>query len=63
MSDRAEFLTWVRTALYEAERALHNGDLATRRALRSQSEPVSVLGAWRNTNGRQELGTLFSALG
>ncbi|MCX4625582.1 MULTISPECIES: nuclear transport factor 2 family protein [unclassified Streptomyces] len=63
MSDRAEFLTWVRTALYEAERALHNGDPAPRRALWSQCEPVSVLGAWRNANGRQELDTLFSALG
>ncbi|MFI6003246.1 nuclear transport factor 2 family protein [Streptomyces sp. NPDC051366] len=63
MSDRAEFLTWVRTALYEAERALHNGDPAPRRALWSRSEPVSVLGAWRNANGRQELDMLFSALG
>jgi len=26
MSDRNDFLTWVETALYEAEVALHNGD-------------------------------------
>ncbi|WP_030293411.1 nuclear transport factor 2 family protein [Streptomyces katrae] len=62
MGDRADFLMWVRTALYEAERALHNGDPAPRRALWSRNEPVSVLGAWRNANGRQELDTLFRAL-
>jgi len=28
MTDRDEFLAWVRTALYEAELALHNGDAA-----------------------------------
>lgn len=63
MTDREEFLTWVRTALYEAELALHNGDAAPRRALWSSNEPVSVLGAWRNANGQQELDELFTALG
>jgi len=29
MADRDEFLAWVRTALYEAELALHNGDAAS----------------------------------
>ncbi len=54
MTDREEFLTWVRTALYEAEFALHDGDAAPRRAIWSRTEPVSVLGAWRNAtaNGR-----------
>ena len=47
MTDRDEFLAWVRTALYEAELALHNGDAAPRRALWSRNEPVSVLGAMR----------------
>lgn len=47
MTDRDDFLTWVKTALYEAELALHNGDAAPRRALWSRNEPVSVLGAWR----------------
>jgi len=28
MTDRDEFLAWVRTALYEAELTLHNGDAA-----------------------------------
>jgi ketosteroid isomerase-like protein len=63
MTDRDEFLSWVRTTLYEAELALHNGDPAPRRALWSRNEPVSVLGAWRNANGQQEIDELFSALG
>jgi hypothetical protein len=62
MSDRDEFLAWVRTTLYEAELALHNGDAAPRRALWSREEPVSVLGAWRNAHGQDELEELFTAL-
>jgi ketosteroid isomerase-like protein len=62
MTDREEFLTWVRTALYEAELALHNGDAGPRRALWSRREPVSVLGAWRNANGQEEVDALFSQL-
>jgi ketosteroid isomerase-like protein len=62
MTDPDEFLTWVKTALYEAELALHNGDSAPRRALWSRNEPVSVLGAWRNAQGQQELDELFGAL-
>jgi ketosteroid isomerase-like protein len=42
---------------------LHNGDAAPRRALWSRNEPVSVLGAWRNAHGQQELNELFDALG
>ncbi|MFJ8593365.1 YybH family protein [Streptomyces sp. NPDC093598] len=63
MTDRDDFLGWVETALYEAELALHNGDAAPRRALWSRDEPVSVLGAWRNAYGQQELDQLFTALG
>ncbi|MFI9102730.1 nuclear transport factor 2 family protein [Streptomyces fildesensis] len=63
MSDRDDFLAWVRTDLYEAERALHNGDPAPRRALWSRNEPVSVLGAWRNATGQREIDQLFSSLG
>ena len=62
MSDRDDFLTWVTTVLYEAEVALHNGDVAPRRALWSRKEPVSVLGAWRNAHGQEELDELFTAL-
>jgi len=63
MSDRDDFIAWVKTSLYEAELALHNGDEAPRRALWSRNEPVSVLGAWRNAQGQKELDELFSSLG
>jgi ketosteroid isomerase-like protein len=63
MTDRDDFLAWVKTTLYRAELALHNGDSAPRRAIWSQHEPVSVLGAWRNALGQQELDELFAALG
>jgi hypothetical protein len=48
MTDRDGFLAWLNTALYAAERALHDGNPAPRRALWSRNEPVSVLGAWQN---------------
>ena len=63
MTHPDDFLTWVKTGLYEAELALHNGDAAPRRALWSRNEPVSVLGAWRNAHGQHELDELFFALG
>ncbi|KJK47717.1 MULTISPECIES: nuclear transport factor 2 family protein [unclassified Streptomyces] len=62
MADHDDFLAWVRTTLYEAEVALHNGDAAPRRALWSHTEPVSVLGAWRSAVGRDELDSLFTDL-
>ena len=62
MTDRDDFLAWVKTTLYEAELALHNGDAAPRRALWSRNEPVSVLGAWRNAHGQRELDELFTSL-
>ena len=63
MTDRDDFLAWVTTALYDAELALHDGDAAPRRALWSRTEPVSVLGAFRDAHGQQELNELFTALG
>jgi len=63
MTDRDDFLTWVNTALHQAEIALHNGDPAPRRAVWSVNEPVSVLGAWRNAYGQREVDQLFAALG
>src|SRR4051794_2602083 len=62
MSDLDDFLTWVKTALYEAESALHNGDARPRRAIWSRNEPVSVLGAWRDAQGQQEIDELFESL-
>ena len=63
MTDRDDFLAWVRTALYDAELALHNGDAGPRRALWSVTEPVSVLGAWRNAVGQEQIDELFAHLG
>jgi ketosteroid isomerase-like protein len=62
VTNRDDFTAWVRTALYEAELALHNGDAAPRRALWSRVEPVSVLGAWRNAYDQQEIEALFTDL-
>src|SRR3954451_1129066 len=62
MADPEEFLEWVKTTLYYAEVALHNGNAKPRRALWSRNEPVSVLGAWRNAHGQRELDELFTAL-
>jgi ketosteroid isomerase-like protein len=62
VTDREDFLDWVRTTLHDAELALHNGDAGPRRALWSRNEPVSVLGAVRNAFGQEELDELFTAL-
>ncbi|SFB76194.1 SnoaL-like domain-containing protein [Nocardioides terrae] len=63
MTEREDFLAWVQSALHDAELALHNGDPAPRRALWSRREPVSVLGAWWNAHGQDEIDALFAALG
>ena len=62
MSDRDDFLAWVRGDLYAAELALHNGDAAPRRALWSTGEPVSVFGAMRSVRGQADLNALFADL-
>jgi ketosteroid isomerase-like protein len=62
MNDREEFLTWVHTVLRDAEVAIHNGDAAPRRAIWSRTDPVSVLGAWRNARGQAEIDALFAHL-
>ncbi|MGT2463406.1 nuclear transport factor 2 family protein [Sinomonas atrocyanea] len=62
MTDREDFLTWVRTALHDAEVALHNGDAGPRRAIWSRNEPVSILGAWRNAYGQGEVEDVFRFL-
>ena len=50
---------WVKTTLYDAEVALHNGDAGPRRAIWSRNEPVSILGAARNAYGQQEVEDAF----
>ena len=62
MTDRDDFLAWVKSALYEAEVALHNGDANPRRALWSRNEPVSILGALRDAYGLEEVEDTFRFL-
>jgi len=62
MSERDEFLTWAQTTLKDAEVAVHNGDCGPRRAIWSRRDPVTVLGAWKNAYGQQELDELFAHL-
>jgi ketosteroid isomerase-like protein len=62
VSDRDDFLTWVESHLKPAEIALHNGNVAPRRAIWSQRDPVTVLGAWKSASGRQEIDDLFTEL-
>jgi ketosteroid isomerase-like protein len=62
MSEREEFIAWVETTLRDAEIAVHNGDAGPRRAIWSRNDPVTVLGAWKNARGQQELGELFTHL-
>lgn len=62
MGDRAEFVAWVQSVLRDAEVALHHGDAGPRRAIWSRNEPVSVLGAWRNAHGQNEIDELFAHL-
>jgi ketosteroid isomerase-like protein len=62
LSDRDDFLEWVRTRLHDAELALHNGDAAPRLAIWSTKEPVTVLGAWESATNYRETNDLFAAL-
>jgi ketosteroid isomerase-like protein len=62
MADRDDFLAWVKSALYEAEVALHNGDAGPRRAIWSHNEPVSILGAAGNVYGLRDVDKAFAWL-
>jgi ketosteroid isomerase-like protein len=62
MGDRDDFLAWVNSRLREAEIAVHNGDAAPRREIWSRKDPVTVLGAWWNASGQEEIDSLFANL-
>lgn len=62
MTEREEFVAWVQSVLRDAEVAVHNGDAGPRRAIWSRNDPVTVLGAWKNASGQQELDGLFADL-
>jgi ketosteroid isomerase-like protein len=59
MSDRDDFLEWVRTRLCDAEVALHNGDIEPRLAIWSTTEPVTVHGALKSTTSYLETKEAF----
>jgi ketosteroid isomerase-like protein len=62
MSDTDDFRGWVETRLIPAERALHDGNAEPRFAVWTESEPVSVLGAWKDASNQDQLRRLFSDL-
>jgi ketosteroid isomerase-like protein len=62
MSDRDDFLAWVDSRLRDAEIAMHNGDVAPRRAIWSRKDPVTVLGAWKSATGHEKVDALFGRL-
>ncbi|WP_120521593.1 nuclear transport factor 2 family protein [Arthrobacter celericrescens] len=62
MTANDDFQAWVKSTLYQAELALHNGDSAPRRAIWSRNEPVSILGAWRNAYGQEQVDETFDFL-
>ena len=62
MTERDEFISWVQSVLRDAEIAVHNGDAGPRRAIWSDQDPVTVLGAWKNAIGQKELDELFDRL-
>lgn len=59
MTARDEFRDWVQNRVVPAENALHDGDAEPRLAIWSTNEPVTVLGAWRNAHGLEEVRRLF----
>lgn len=62
MDEHEAFVSWVQSVLKDAEIALHDGDAGPRRAIWSRHDPVTVLGAWRNASGQQEIDEIFAHL-
>lgn len=62
MGDVDDFLAEVLPRQHEAETAIHRGDAGPRKALWSEKEPVTVLGAARSARNRAELDDLFDWL-
>ncbi len=62
MEQYEDFVAWVKSVLTDAEIAVHNGDAGPRRAIWSRNDPVTVLGAWQNAAGQEELDELFTQL-
>jgi ketosteroid isomerase-like protein len=62
MSEVDDFLAAVLPRQHAAESAIHSGDAGPRRAFWSEREPVTILGAARDTLNRAETDGVFDAL-
>jgi ketosteroid isomerase-like protein len=62
MSHRDDFLAWVNSQLRDAEIAVYNGDATARRAIWSQTEPVTLFGASQSAVGRTQVDEAFGFL-
>ena len=62
MSHRDDFLAWVNSQLRDADIAVYNGDATARRAIWSQTEPVTLFGALKSAVGRTEVDEVFGFL-
>ena len=56
------FLDATLSRQVDAERAIHNGDLAPRLAMWTRSDPVTLLGAWKSGSGWDEVYPVFEAI-
>ena len=63
MNDTEEFLAAVLPRLLAADTALHNGDVAQRKAMWSTTDPVTLFGAAMMTTGWQQIEATFDWLG
>jgi len=57
-----EFLEWFETTWKDAEDALHDGDAAPRFETWSDSEPVTLFGAWDSARNAGEAHAVFRRL-
>jgi ketosteroid isomerase-like protein len=62
VSETEEFLAPVLSRLTAADAALHNGDAASRKALWSRQDPVTLFGAAMMTTGWPEIEATFDWL-
>ena len=62
MSETDAFLEATMTRYRHAEKALHNGDAAPRKAIWSRTPPVTLLGAALSASGWNEIEPVFDRL-
>ncbi len=62
MSELDDFLKAITARHVDADTALHNGDVALRKAMWSEKDPVTVFGAIKTVTGWKEVGPAFDWL-